>query len=298
MSPPIALTVVGGYLGAGKTTLLNRLLSGAHGRRLGVIVNDFGDLAIDATLLADAAGGDGVVNLPNGCVCCTLGTGLMDALARMAELDPPPDQVVIEASGVADPAAVAAWAHTEPFRPGGVIVLAGADSIDRQIDDRVIGRSVRTQLDAADLVVVSKADRVDAATLAAVAGRLAARTGAPLLTSARGDVDPELILTIEGAADRRADGPTDGHTEPYRAASWRSATPVDPALVETFVAELDPRVLRLKGWVHTTEGDVVDVQVVGRNRWVGRSDAPRPASQLVAIWIGDDIDDVWARLPG
>ncbi len=82
-TPTIPLTVIGGYLGAGKTTMLNHLLRHPDGRRIGVIVNDFGSLAIDASLLGDVAD-DGVISLPNGCVCCTVGAGLHEALDALA----------------------------------------------------------------------------------------------------------------------------------------------------------------------------------------------------------------------
>ena len=91
----IPITVLGGYLGAGKTTLLNRLLADSGDRRIGVIVNDFGALAIDVELLG-GPDRDGVVSLPNGCVCCTLGTDLFVALRTLADRVAPPDHVVIE----------------------------------------------------------------------------------------------------------------------------------------------------------------------------------------------------------
>ena len=78
----IPLTVLGGYLGAGKTTVLNRLLTNPGGRRIGVVVNDFGSVGIDAEWLARTRD-DGVVNLPNGCACCTLGDDLHQALGRL-----------------------------------------------------------------------------------------------------------------------------------------------------------------------------------------------------------------------
>ena len=99
--PPIPLTVVAGFLGAGKTTFINRLLRGGHGRRITVIVNDFGDINIDATLITHRDAD--VIALSNGCVCCSLGGNLSAALMRVCQAPEPPDHLLIEASGVSDP---------------------------------------------------------------------------------------------------------------------------------------------------------------------------------------------------
>ncbi len=160
---PIPITVIGGYLGAGKTTLLNRLLEQSSGRRIGVVVNDFGELGIDASLITaaiDDADGDAapIVNLANGCVCCTLGDDLRATLETLGSIEPRLDHIVIEASGVADPATAAAWGTVPGFAPGGVVVLAAADSVMRSARDRYVGPEVLRQLAGADLLVVTKAD--------------------------------------------------------------------------------------------------------------------------------------------
>ena len=98
--------MVGGYLGSGKTTLINQWLRQANGQRLAILVNDFGDLPIDADLI-ESEDGD-VINLSGGCVCCSYGNDLTMALIDLLELSPRPDHVVLEASGVALPGAVAA----------------------------------------------------------------------------------------------------------------------------------------------------------------------------------------------
>ena len=102
------VTVIGGYLGAGKTKLLNRLLAEAEGRRLAVLVNDFGEVNIDAALIANRDGE--TISLTNGCVCCSIGDNLGMTLYDLAERPDGPEHILVEASGVADPARIAGYA--------------------------------------------------------------------------------------------------------------------------------------------------------------------------------------------
>ena len=99
------MTIIGGYLGAGKTTVINRLLSQEHGQRLAILVNDFGALNIDAELIDYHEGN--TYGLSNGCVCCSITDDLGTTLAKVTNTDNPPDQVILETSGVAEPAKLA-----------------------------------------------------------------------------------------------------------------------------------------------------------------------------------------------
>ena len=153
---PLPVVIVAGYLGAGKTTLVNRILREAV-RRLVVMVNDFGDIAIDAELIA-AHSGD-TIQLANGCICCTIGADLFSAFSRVLDMAPRPDALVIEASGVADPGKLAALARAEPdLRCDGVATLVDAVNIDTLLKDPRVGGAVRQQMEGADLLVVTKED--------------------------------------------------------------------------------------------------------------------------------------------
>jgi len=154
---PLPLVVLGGYLGAGKTTLLNHLLRHADGRRIAVLVNDFGAINIDAELIE---GQDGqTLSLAGGCVCCTFGADLVGTLAGLAQRTPRPDIAVIELSGVALPAAVMRTARLAPgIAVQGCVVLADATDIGRLAADPYVGDTVRQQLADADLLLLTKTD--------------------------------------------------------------------------------------------------------------------------------------------
>lgn len=285
MGATTPLTVIGGYLGAGKTTLVNRLLREPGGRRIGVIVNDFGSIAVDADLLAGATRDGDVIGLANGCVCCTVGAGLHEALATIVERDV--DHVVIEVSGVADPAVAAAWGTVAPFEPAGVVVLVAADQILALRRDRYVGDEVRRQIAGADVVLVTKTDLVAPATLPAVERWLGDQNEAPRLVVVDGDVPTDVVLGVRpsSVAVHAAGDSHDG-----RYVTW-SATPPGPVprqALETMLGDLDPGVLRLKGWVAVDDGSTVLVQVVGRN--VEIRPAPvglAPSPTLVAIALAN-----------
>jgi G3E family GTPase len=173
VTPAIPVTVIGGYLGSGKTTLLNQMLRQSTGRRVAVLVNDFGDIGIDGDLIA-AADGD-TITLTNGCVCCMIGSDLMTALWSIRDRAEPPDHVIIEASGIADPAPISHHALTPGFDLDGVVVLLDAETVRRRERHPVVGRTIRRQLAAADVLVLNKIDVVSAAQLDELKRRLDAR---------------------------------------------------------------------------------------------------------------------------
>jgi G3E family GTPase len=281
---PIPLTVIGGYLGAGKTTLLNELLRHPGGRRIGVIVNDFGSLAIDASLLGDTAG-DGVISLPNGCVCCTVGAGLHEALDALSSAPEPPDHIVIEVSGVADPTVAAAWATVPPFEPAGVIVLADATSVVQRSRDRYVGGEVTRQLAGADLVVVTKSDACGEPDVAEVERWVSETSGgAPSIRVVGGRVPAEVVLGVRSGGRQHGDVVEADHHDHYASWSWTSADPVRRDALDGFLGSLHAEVLRVKGRVRLDDDAWVLVQVVGRSIDVTPT-VPADRSELVAISV-------------
>lgn len=198
----LPLTVIGGYLGAGKTTMINRLLGEDHGRRVMVMVNDFGSVNIDAALLKSADGD--TIELTNGCVCCTMGADLFIAMGKALDRRPRPDHLVIEASGIADPAKIANAARAEPEMDyAGIVVVVDAENFMATASDAHIGTQICGQAAVADLLVVSKCEAVPAA----VAMRLATLSRAPVVGLAQLDAVAPLILGgVVPGTGRTSDG--------------------------------------------------------------------------------------------
>ena len=158
---PVPIVLVAGFLGAGKTTVVNHILAHAEGRRIAAVVNDFGAINIDAELIGGAS--DGVVSLTNGCICCSLEGDLLRTLAGILRRNPRPDYIVIETSGVADPAEIVRnlmdpviWKEA-PLET--VLCVIDATTPIAKLDDALL----RSQLRAADVVALSKTDLVDEA---------------------------------------------------------------------------------------------------------------------------------------
>ncbi|MEQ9520639.1 MAG: GTP-binding protein, partial [Parvibaculum sp.] len=189
---PIPLTVIGGFLGAGKTSLLNRLLQEAGGRRLGLIINDFGDINIDEQLIISRD--EEMVSLANGCICCSIGSDFVRALISLVTMQPPPEQIIIEASGVADPARIAGIARADKaLALQGVLVLVDVLHFLTQLADPLLTDTLEGQVRSADLVLLTKIDEANEAQVLLVEDALRKlRADVPLV---RAQID-ELPLSV------------------------------------------------------------------------------------------------------
>ena len=159
---PVPVTIISGFLGAGKTSLLNYLLNANHGLRVAVLVNDFGEINIDAELVSGVAG-ESSIELSNGCICCSIRNDLLDAVVQLMERPEPLEYIVIETSGVSDPMAVSLT-----FMAPQLHARTRVDSILTVVDAEQIGEIsgksrelALEQIAIADMVVLNKIDLVD-----------------------------------------------------------------------------------------------------------------------------------------
>ena len=307
MTVRVPMSVIGGFLGAGKTTLLNRVLAGRHGVRYAVLVNDFGEINVDGDLVA-AHGGD-TVTFANGCVCCTMGDDLVGALDRLLDGGRPPDQILVEASGVADPSAIADVATLHPgLARDLIVVLTDAETVRTRHEDERLRDTVDRQLAAADLLVLNKCDRVTEGERETAEAWLRDRSGAPVIRTTSADIPMELLAAARAdpAASVKTDRAPD-HFHQFRSHVVPCPDPIDPGRLRGAFEALSPRVLRAKGFVRSparadergTDCDIgpgwLVVQASGRTVEI-ETWSPRPAQAVptpVIVFIG--LDDMPAE---
>lgn len=198
---PVPVTILTGFLGSGKTTLLNQILHGDHGLKIAVLVNDFGAINIDSQLVVGIEGE--TINLSNGCICCTIRGDLVNATINLLNRADPPEYIIIEASGVSDPMALAMTFRVPEFFPliklDAVITVIDAEQFLMLTgEDRTLSVD---QVSYADIVIINKVDLVTEAYLEQVYARV--REIAPparIIEATHAQVPLELLLSV-GAYD-------------------------------------------------------------------------------------------------
>ncbi|KFE56713.1 GTPase [Pseudomonas syringae] len=261
---PIPVTVLSGFLGAGKTTLLRHLLKTEHGLKIAVIENEFSDAGIDTQLLGDEP--VQVMTLSNGCVCCTIHTDLTKALFLLLErLDSGEiafDRLVIECTGLADPAPVAQTFFIdeelrERYILDGIITLVDAANADIHLAQTI----AQAQIGFADRLLVSKRDQVDEATFDALSARLTRiNRRAPIRVVEHGKIDLAELLDVRGfnlnadlggGMTLRPLAPAGNSIDRISSLVLRSDAPLDIDKLSEFMNELleehGPQLLRYKG---------------------------------------------------
>lgn len=298
----IPATVITGFLGAGKTTMVRHLLANAGGRRIALIVNEFGDMGVDGDLLAscgiEGCAEDDIIELANGCLCCTVADEFLPTMQRLIDRPNPPDHIVIETSGLALPKPLVKAFHWPEIRSrvtvDGVITVVDGNAVaegrfaddvealkaqaqaDPSLDhDNPLEEVFTDQLAAADLIVLNKTDLVEPASLGALRYQLTAqlRPGVKLVSTRHGAVDPLVLLGLSAAAEDDLDArPShhdleDGHDHDDFE-SFAVAIPVleDAGAWEGKIAQVlkDHDILRLKGFLALRDKDSRQViQAVG-----------------------------------
>lgn len=257
-----------------------------------VMVNDFGELNIDAELLESAD--EDTMTLSNGCICCTMGTELLYALGDAIDRRPRPDHLVIEASGVAQPEKIAAAAHAEPeMQYAGVVTVADAANIGALTSDPMIGAQIAGQLEVADLVALTKTDLGDAN----VTGLVRRLTTAPIIEAPMGALDPMLVL---GPTSPQTPGTGHSHDHGADYAQWSSkGGVVDREALKAFLITPPKGLYRFKGVFRFSDGTSGEAHIVGATHALRTTEADETAA--VAIGLSAEFDpaemaSIWETL--
>ena len=301
----IPVTILTGFLGAGKTTLLNRILNGEHGLRVAVMVNDFGAVNIDSSLVVGMD--DQVISLSNGCICCQINDDLVRAVTGLMERSERPEYILIEASGIADPSSIAMTFTTPRFRSS-----IRLDSVTSIVDAEQVFAFPKLeqlklrQIAFSDLLILNKMDRVDRQGLARIKAWLGKHfRRIRIIESTYAEVPLEVLISVgrfdpaQLENDRLAqshDGQSrNRHHHQFATWSYESDRPLRLAKLRRAAAALPENIYRVKGVVHSI--DAPDrravLQVVGRRVDVALlqewgEDTPR--TQIVAIGAPGSLD--------
>ena len=301
---PIPVTVIGGFLGAGKTTLVNHILSGDHGLKVAVLVNDFGAINIDAALITSTEGG--LYSLSNGCVCCGMNQGFVEQLEELLATRADIDHIVIEASGVADPSRIMDTVRYSRFasrlRADAIVAVVDAGGFDAAV--AAAPGLAEAQIGSADLLILNKTDLSTREALDAWRARwvfpdtrIVETTNArvPFAILFAGEIFPRGTASMFSAEPVH---------EQATSVTWRHGGRLDARCLQTVLAALPVDIYRAKGFVHARDGRYFAVHVVGpRLSFEQRSHAPEGFGEdnvLVLVGFGarPSFEGILAQLDG
>ena len=338
MQSKIPATVITGFLGAGKTTMIRNLLENAGGRKIALIINEFGDLGVDGEVLKgcgiETCGEDDIVELNNGCICCTVADDFIPTMAKLLERENRPDHIVIETSGLALPQPLVAAFNWPDIKTAvtvdGVITVVDAaavsegrfaDDHDRLEAQRAADEALdhespleelfEDQIRAADMVVLNKADLIDAARLEAVRSNVAGQTDRALkiVHATHGRLPADVLLGLDSATEdqialrkshhemEHEDGVDHDHDhDEFESFVVETGAISDPVAFVAGLKEVIARhdVLRLKGFIDVPGKPMrLVVQAVGQRieTYFDRPWGPGEARSTRLVVIGmHDID--------
>lgn len=290
----IPVAIISGHLGAGKTSLINSLLTNAVGLKIGVIVNDFGKLNIDAMLVEQST--SELIALSNGCICCSLSNELDDSLNQLAHADSQLDLILIEASGVSNPLQMVELIYNSQnqfIKLLDLIYVVDGVNFQQLSQDRP--ELIHSHLTTARLIILNKIDLLAPEELVGIETQIReVNPYATIIKTTHAEFNPQLLLDLPVASQPKLGQTPREHFADYISVTFRERQPLDPITTTNFLNNLPAGVYRLKGWMYfgkkSLNNQKILVQKVGQTHSLSGADwaDDKPLTELV--FIGTDFN--------
>jgi len=281
-SPAIPLTILAGFLGSGKTTVLNYILHNPAGRRITAIVNDFGALNIDQEIIAQKHGNQ--ISLANGCVCCSVGDDLTRTLFEILIAPNKPDHILIEASGVSDPARIAAFASVDrELRLEGIICCIDTMAYAKQSQDPRLEDTMERQINAAHILLATKTDLLSESDwdgFEQIFTKANGKRDRSIIKCVNGAVPAEIILGFHQATDLDTLSSTP-ISHQFKSFSGHLGA-ISPEALHQQIIKLEPQLIRAKGITRDADGPYI-FHFAGGHWAIERNSQISPSGHFVLI---------------